>query len=358
MSHNFLARPNIFGEFCEMQNRLRSHVPLQDRFTFGVPATARWWVEIHSEKQALELLADNQFGQQPLHLLGGGSNILPIGDLPGIVVQVAIKGIEIWRETDTHIWLQVGAGENWHELVRHCLEQDWGGLENLSLIPGCVGAAPIQNIGAYGVELEQVFEGLEALQLSTGTSRWFDHQACEFGYRDSIFKRRLQGQYLITRVILRLTKTNHPLHTSYGAIETELAQAQLPRSIQGISQAVCQIRSSKLPDPAQIGNGGSFFKNPVLSPIQFARIRRDHPLLPHYPQADGSQKLPAAWLIDQCGWKGYRKGDAGVHQRQALVLVNHGQASGSEILALSQRIQASVQDRFGIQLEREINVWP
>jgi UDP-N-acetylmuramate dehydrogenase len=239
----------------------------------------------------------------------------------------------------------------------HCVEQGWGGIENLALIPGSVGAAPIQNIGAYGVELSAVFEKLEAIHLRTGATRTFTHTECEFGYRDSIFKRHAKGHYLITRVWLRLHKAPHPIHSSYAALAAELEKQGISQpSIRAIAEAVIAVRQSKLPDPAVIGNAGSFFKNPLITPGQFDQIKGHYPEVPHYPQADGNIKLPAAWLIDQCGWKGYREGDYGVHDRQALVLVNHGNASGKEIFALSERILQDVVQRFGIKLEREVNV--
>ncbi len=336
---------------------LATQISLRPHHTFGVEASARWWKTVRSETDALEFLMDNAGHLGPLLVLGGGSNVLFLHDFPGLVLQNDIRGKEVVKENETTVWLKVGAGENWHELVQSCLEHDWGGLENLSLIPGRVGAAPIQNIGAYGVELEEVFEQLEALHLQTGQIHVFSRGACQFGYRDSVFKRQLKGQYLITRVVLRLTKKTHQLRVGYGALEQELASAGVTEpGIREVSEAVIRIRRSKLPDPAELGNAGSFFKNPVISATRFEALQRAFSHVPHYPQADGQQKVPAAWLIDTCGWKGVRRGNCGVHPRQALVLVNYGGATGAEIWALAQEIRASVADRFGVELESEVNV--
>ncbi|MEL7339488.1 MAG: UDP-N-acetylmuramate dehydrogenase [Bacteroidota bacterium] len=337
---------------------LRENVSLQAYNTFGIDVQARWFIEIDSLTRATEFLVDNLNAGQDVYILGGGSNLLLTDDLQGLVLCNRIMGKEVVKEDEKHVYLKVGAGENWHELVLYCLAQDWGGIENLSLIPGCVGAAPIQNIGAYGVELKDVFVELETLSLATGNPRRFDANACGFGYRDSYFKRTGKGKYLITSVTLRLNKAPHQLNTSYGAIEAELAQQHDgPYTIQNVSKAVIAIRQSKLPDPAEIGNSGSFFKNPVISASAFGELQAQHPSVPHYPQSDGPVKVPAGWLIEQAGWKGKRIGDYGVHERQALVLVNYGRASGQDIFALSEEIMQSVLDQFQIQLEREVNVW-
>ena len=342
---------------CRHMNRLKQHVSLKGYNTFGMDVMARWWLDVNEVSDAAEFLSDNRNNQLSLLVLGGGSNLLLVNDFPGIVLKNNILGKKIVKETNIHVWLKIGAGENWHELVKYCLERDWGGIENLSLIPGNVGAAPIQNIGAYGVELKDVFEELEALHLPTATQRSFTHQECEFGYRESIFKRLVKGEYMISRVILRLTKNKHEINTSYGAIGQELeAEGITTPTIQDVSRVVCQIRQSKLPDPAEIGNAGSFFKNPVIDSDHFERIAAQFEKVPHYPDAAGRIKLPAAWLIDRCGWKGIKRGKYGVHDRQALVLVNFGGASGKDIYVLSEEIQASVEERFGIRLEREVNV--
>lgn len=335
--------------------RLAEHVPLRPWNSFGIEARARWWAEVDDEEDAVAFLMDNAYSSRPLLLLGGGSNVLFTRDFEGLVLRVAIRGRELLRDDGDEVLLRFGAGENWHEGVRWSLEQGWGGLENLSLIPGTMGAAPIQNIGAYGVELCDVFESLEAIHLPTGQLHHFSRADCQFGYRDSVFKQRYKGQYLIARVCLRLARSR-PLHTDYGDIRQELAKLDHPPGHRDVSEAVIRIRQSKLPDPAQIGNAGSFFKNPVVEAAHYEALAAQYPSMPHYPQADGRVKVPAGWLIEACGWKGHRRGACGVHERQALVLVNHGGASGAEILALSEEIQASVAQRFGIALEREVNL--
>lgn len=336
---------------------LKTNVSLQPYHTFGMEVSCAYWISLNRAEEAVEFLMDNSESRIPMLILGGGSNLLFTQDWPGLVVHNAIKGKEVVHESGDYIWLRIGAGENWHELVMHCLAQDWGGIENLSLIPGSVGAAPIQNIGAYGIELKHVFHQVEAIQLETGLKRTFDRESCQFGYRDSIFKRAAKGKFLITHVTLKLSRRNHTLHTSYGAITTELSTQGLEASIQTISQVVCDIRRSKLPDPAEIGNAGSFFKNPVIEASLFASLQAQYPDIPHYPQADGTVKLPAAWLIQTCGWKGKRFDSYGVHERQALVLVNYGGANGKDIFQLSEKIQASVSETFGIHLEREVNIY-
>lgn len=338
-------------------SHLLTNVSLQAYHTFGIDVSSAFWVSLDSQRHAVEFLVDNIESDMPVLMLGGGSNMLFTQDWSGLVIHNQIKGIDVVQTEGDYIWIRVGGGENWHELVMHCLEQGWGGIENLSLIPGSVGAAPIQNIGAYGVELTEVFVQLEAIQLSTGLTRTFDRQSCQFGYRDSIFKRHAKGKFLITSVTLRLTRQNHRLNTTYGAIPTELEKQGLEPSIATISKVVCDIRKSKLPDPDEIGNAGSFFKNPIISNTAFEAIQAAYPSVPHYPQPDGKIKLPAAWLIQTCGWKGKRIGNYGVHERQALVLVNYGGANGADILSLSQDIQASVAETFQIELEREVNVY-
>lgn len=279
-------------------------------------------------------------------------------DFNGLVVKVAIQGIDLIRDDETHVYVTAGAGVNWHELVVFCVERGYAGIENLSLIPGTAGAAPMQNIGAYGVELEQVFESLTAIHVLTGEKRAFARADCAFGYRESVFKRELKGQYIITSVTFKLDK--HPtFHTRYGAIQETLAEMGVSDenlSIKAISQAVIRIRRSKLPDPAQIGNAGSFFKNPEISKVQFDTLKTQYPELPGYPVGHETVKVPAGWLIEQAGWKGYRSGDAGIHTKQALVLVNYGNATGNELIALAKQVQASVLATFGITISPEVNV--
>ncbi|MEZ4684713.1 MAG: UDP-N-acetylmuramate dehydrogenase [Bacteroidia bacterium] len=336
---------------------LQPNVSLKPYNTFHIEASARFFRTIDSEQGLVEFLMDNSHAMPPFIVLGGGSNILFTSDVDAVVLKNEIRGIELMEEDEASVLIRVGGGEVWHELVMHCVEKGWGGIENLALIPGSVGAAPIQNIGAYGVELKEVFEKLEAIHLSTGGMRTFDARECAFGYRDSIFKRSAKGKYFISRVWLRLQKAPHKPNTSYAGLSQALEEHGVSQpSIRDIAEAVIAVRRSKLPDPAEIGNSGSFFKNPVITSSQFDQIKGHYPDIPHYPQADGSVKLPAAWLIDQSGWKGFREGDYGVHDRQALVLVNHGNASGKEIYDLSERILQDVENRFGIKLEREVNV--
>lgn len=337
---------------------LQQNVSLLAHNTFGLDARAAHWLEISHEDQLVEAIRSHHLPEGPMYVLGGGSNVLITEHLSGLVIKNSIRGIEVMEETAEAVVLRVGAGENWHGLVLHALSQDWGGIENLSLIPGCVGAAPIQNIGAYGVELKDVFVQLEAVDLRDGSRQTFDAVACAFGYRDSVFKRAAKGRYLIARVWLRLSKPPHALNTSYGSIQTELAAlAADPIGIREVSEVVCRIRQSKLPDPRVIGNAGSFFKNPVISGSDFAALHQRYPDAPHYRLADGKVKVPAGWLIQCCGWKGHSRGTHGVHDRQALVLVHHGGARGTDILALASDIQQDVQTTFGISLEREVNVW-
>ncbi|HMQ48071.1 MAG TPA: UDP-N-acetylmuramate dehydrogenase [Saprospiraceae bacterium] len=322
--------------------------------TFGIEARAKEFVIVLNEVELKEVLLE-EVGQ-PILLLGGGSNILFTQDIDIKVIKNRIGGKRILEKFGHKVRIAVGAGENWHELVLWSLQQGFGGLENLSLIPGTVGASPIQNIGAYGVELKDVFYGLKAMHVESGESRFFDKAESQFGYRDSIFKRELKGQYIITEVQLDLTLYDHKLNTSYGAIEDWLREHELEAGIQEISQAVIAIRRSKLPDPQQLGNAGSFFKNPEVSKRQSEDLLATFPKMPWYPAQDATVKIPAGWLIEQCGWKGKRIGDAGCYDKQALVLVNYGSASGKEILDLAQQITASVQEKFDILLSPEVNI--
>lgn len=293
--------------------------------------------------------------QENFLILGGGSNILFTEDFQGTILKSEIKGKEIISEDEKNMWISYGSGEVWHDCVLHSLDSGLSGIENLSLIPGNIGAAPIQNIGAYGVELKDVFVELEAFDLKNGKIKTIKKEECEFGYRDSIFKKQAKGKYFITKVILKLNKHSE-INSEYGAIRTLLNEKGIsepgPRDI---SDAVIEIRKSKLPDPAEIGNGGSFFKNPVVSAGLFKELKNKFPELPSYSVPNGI-KIPAGWLIDQDGWKGYKRGNVGVHKNQALVLVNYGNASGKDIWDLAQEIQQSVFQKFGIQLEPEVNI--
>lgn len=334
--------------------KLEENYNLQALNTFGIAANARYFAEAHSEADLREAF---QLQIQPMLILGGGSNLLLTQDFEGLVIKNAISGKTIIEETDTHAIVRVGAGENWHQFVLWCLDQDLGGVENLSLIPGTVGAAPIQNIGAYGVELKDVFHHLEAMEVATGNMHTFSHAECRFGYRDSVFKNKLKGKYCITQVYLKLTKLAHQINTSYGAIRETLAAHDVTEpTIRDISNAVIDIRSSKLPDPAKIGNSGSFFKNPEIPVEQFTELQQRFPHIISFPGSNGKIKVPAGWLIEQCGWRGTRRGDAGCYDKQALVLVNYGNASGEDIWRLAQNIVASVQDTFGITLTPEVNI--
>ncbi len=324
--------------------------------TFGLSSKARFLVEVASAQDFQNLIQKPVFKENKTLLLGGGSNILLTRDFDGLVVVNKILGKEVLDENDENILVKYGAGEVWHEVVMDALDNGWCGIENLSLIPGTIGAAPMQNIGAYGVEIKEVFESLEAVSLETGTIDTFDKASCEFGYRESVFKRSLKHKYFITSVTLKLKKT-HTLNTSYGAISDTLAEMNVAHpSAKDVSNAVIKIRQSKLPDPKEIGNSGSFFKNPVVGEDVYLKIKKNYPYAPGYPQNDGSVKVPAGWLIETCGWKGKRRGSIGVHSKQALVLVNHGGGKGEELLALANDIIDSVENKFGIRLSPEVNI--
>jgi UDP-N-acetylmuramate dehydrogenase len=332
---------------------------LQPFNTFRIAAKARYFSTFSNVEELSQLLKNDK---QRTLILGGGSNILLTKDFDGLVLKNEIKGISMVKEDDDHVYVKVGAGENWHQFVLHCIDNNWAGIENLSLIPGNVGASPMQNIGAYGVEIREVFQELKAFHLREKTNYVFGLKDCEFGYRDSVFKNKYKDQFVILNVTFRLNR-KPTFNTSYGAVEKELENMGVKElSIKAISQAVINIRSSKLPDPAVIGNAGSFFKNPTIPKTQFTQLKSEFDNLVGYQNSDGTVKLAAAWLIEHAGpndftsWKGYRAGDAGCHEKQALVLVNYGNAKGEEIYNLSQKIQLSVKEKFGIQLEREVNI--
>ncbi len=323
--------------------------------TFGIDAKARYFVDIHTVEELREALLLE--GYPEILILGGGSNMLITGDLDALVLHINLKGIGVVRENANEVVIRAMAGENWHKLVLWTLDQGYGGLENLSLIPGNTGTAPIQNIGAYGVELKDTFESCEALEIATSEIVQFSREDCRFGYRDSFFKNEGKGRFILTSVSMRLTKKDHPLHTSYGDIAAELLRQGIQKpTIRDVSNAVIAIRKYKLPDPGEIGNSGSFFKNPVLNHADFMDFQKDHPVAPFYKVSDDSFKVPAGWLIEQCGFKGKRFGDAGVHARQALVLVNYGNATGQEILELSQKIREEVYRKFAIRITPEVNI--
>ncbi len=326
---------------------------LKEYNTFGLDCKANLFAAFQSEEDLKKLLPKIQ---EPLLILGGGSNILLTKDFEGSVLKNEIQGIEIIKETKEYAIVRVGGGEVWHDFVTWSIENNLGGVENLSLIPGSVGAAPMQNIGAYGVEIKSVFEELEALEIDTLVSRKFNKEACHFGYRNSIFKGELKGKYIITKVYFKLQK-KHNFKTSYGDIEEELINmGTTTLSLKAISQAVINIRERKLPNPQEIGNSGSFFKNPIINTNQFEELQKEFPNIIGYTVSKAETKLAAGWLIDRAGWKGFRKGDAGIHKNQALVLVNYGSAKGYELVALSKKVQQSVWDKFGVKLEPEVNI--
>lgn len=336
--------------------QILEHISLKPYHTFGIEVSARYFVEITSLHQLQQLLVHPLWKKTPKLIIGQGSNLLFSQDYPGLVIKMALTGINKVTENADHVWIDVAAGENWHQLVLYCIEQQWAGIENLSLIPGTVGAAPIQNIGAYGVELREVLQQVTAIRLQDGAVCTFDNAACCFAYRDSIFKQDYKNQYMITSVQLRLNKTPC-FHLDYGAIKDTLADMQVNTpTIKAISDAVIRIRQQKLPDPKKIGNAGSFFKSPILSLAEFKKLQHDYPEMPYFIDEQEHYKIPAGWLIERCGWKGKRLGDAGVHEQHALVLVNYGYSSGQDIKHLAEKIQHSVKTQFSIDLLPEVNI--
>jgi len=330
-------------------------ISLKPYNTFGIEARAKFFVEITSEEELKQALRLEEHPEK--FVISGGSNMLITNDINALVLHINLKGISIVEENENHITLNVMAGENWHKLVLWTLEKDYGGLENMSLIPGNTGTAPIQNIGAYGVELKDTFVSCEAMKIDTQEIVTFSKADCQFGYRDSFFKNQGKDKYIITSVRLKLSKKDHRLNTSYGDIENELERNEISHpSIKDISNAVIAIRQRKLPDPAVLGNSGSFFKNPVVSKADFDIFSRFHDNAPFYKITEDAYKIPAGWLIEQCGYKGKRFGDAGVHKNQALVLVNYGNATGKEIIGLAYKIIADVKEKFGITIAPEVNV--
>jgi len=336
-----------------MELIIQENISLKPFHSFAMEVNARYFTRLSSMDQLPQIFGWKKSSSM---VLGGGSNLLFTKNYDGLIIKNEMKGIHLIREDDHHVYVRAGAGEGWHSLVLHCINNGWAGMENLSLIPGTVGAAPIQNIGAYGVELKDIFFGLEAYHIKEEKLHQFSLNDCAFGYRDSIFKRSLKGELVITQVIFRLNKIPE-YKITYGAIEQELEKMNIKElSIQAISQAVCRIRSSKLPDPAVMGNAGSFFKNPAVPENKYSELKEKFPGLVGYHQMDGSYKLAAGWLIEYCGWKGYRRDDAGCHALQSLVLVNYGHATGAEIFTLSEDIQRSVFEKFEVRLETEVNI--
>ncbi|RZJ69563.1 UDP-N-acetylmuramate dehydrogenase [Flavobacterium sp.] len=323
--------------------------------TFGIDAKARQFVAVHSLDELKAVLEMHRLENK--FILGGGSNMLLTKDVDALVIHVDLKGKTILSEDENHVLVESQAGENWHEFVLWTISQNFGGLENMSLIPGNVGTTPIQNIGAYGAEIKDTFVSCDAMNIETQQMRTFSKDECEFGYRESIFKNSEKERYIITSVVFRLTKTHHKINTGYGDIINQLAANSIDNpTIKDVSDAVIAIRKSKLPDPNELGNSGSFFKNPIVPKAIYEKAKANYPEMPHYVVSETEVKVPAGWLIEQAGFKGKRFGDAGVHKNQALVLVNYGNATGAEIMSVSKMVQEAVLEKFGIAIEAEVNV--
>ena len=330
--------------------------PLLKLNTFGIDVKAKYFTSINTINELIELTKTNVFKDLELLILGGGSNILFTKDFDGLVILNNIKGKEIIDQNQQSIFLKIGAGENWHELVMYCVDNGWGGIENLSLIPGNTGTAPMQNIGAYGVEIKETFIELEALEISSGKIVKFNNSDCEFGYRESVFKNKMKNQYIILNITLELKK-NPVLNINYGDVKAILESQNIKNpGIKEVSNAIISIRQSKLPDPKKIGNSGSFFKNPIVSLNQLELIKKKYPNVVNYEINENEFKIAAGWLIERAGWKGKKFNNYGVHEKQALVLVNYGLANGMEIFELSEKIILDIKDKFGITLEREVNI--
>ncbi len=342
--------------------KIEENKSLKHYNTFGIDVSARYYAEIGSVEDFRELLADKKLGNQKKLVLGGGSNILFTKNFDGLVIRNCLHGVSFSNPNGKMITVTAAAGEIWHKVLLQCIERNYAGIENLSLIPGCIGAAPMQNIGAYGVEIKDVFEQLEAVDIRTGELITLKLADCHFGYRESIFKNEYKDKFLITSITLRLTNMNIPnalyrFKTDYGDIKAILSDMRVyDLNIKAVSDAVVKIRSSKLPDPNELGNAGSFFKNPVVSKAKYEEMVFNNPLMPSYLQPDGTVKIPAGWLIEQCGWKGKQVGHTGAHKTQALVLVNYGSATGDEVYQLALDIQYSVKEKFGIEISPEVNV--
>ncbi|PJE43916.1 MAG: UDP-N-acetylenolpyruvoylglucosamine reductase [Flavobacterium sp.] len=335
--------------------QIQSNFSLKSFNTFGIEAKAKNFVAVHSLDELKTVLTEH--AAEPKFILGGGSNMLLTQDIEALVIHIDLKGKRIVKEDDNFVWVESMAGENWHEFVLWTIDQNFGGLENMSLIPGNVGTTPVQNIGAYGTEIKDTFVSCDATKIDDQTMRTFSKEDCHFGYRESIFKQEAKNQYIITSVVFKLTKRNHKINTSYGDITKELAlQNVTVPTLKDVSNAVIAIRQSKLPDPKILGNSGSFFKNPVISRSHFEKVQAQFPEIKFFEVSPTEVKVPAGWLIEQAGYKGFRKGDAGVHKNQALVLVNYGSATGQDILALSREVQQAVFDKYSIAIEAEVNV--
>jgi len=334
---------------------IQHNFSLKNYNTFGIEAKAKQFVAVHSLAELKSILelhkAEKKF------ILGGGSNMLLTQDIDALVIHIDLKGKKVINEDDDYVWIESQAGENWHEFVLWNIEQNYGGLENMSLIPGNVGTTPVQNIGAYGAEIKDTFVSCQAINIDTQEMKSFTNAECKFGYRESIFKNEVKGQYIITSVVFKLTKRNHKINTSYGDILGELAKNNISNpGLKDVSNAVIAIRQNKLPDPKELGNSGSFFKNPIVLKSDFEKIHQKFPEMKFYEVSATEVKVPAGWLIEQAGLKGKRFGDAGIHKNQALVLVNYGTATGQDILEVSRIVQRTVYETFGIQIEAEVNI--
>lgn len=335
--------------------KIETNFSLKQYNTFGIDAKASRFIDIQSEEELVEVL--QTYPNDSKFILGGGSNMLLTQDIDALVLHINLKGKKIIKEDDQFVWVEGKAGENWHEFVLWTIEQNFGGLENMSLIPGNVGTTPVQNIGAYGTEIKDTFDSCNAIQIDNQVHKIFHKEECKFGYRESVFKQDAKDQYIITSVQFKLTKTNHSIKTSYGDILKELEEQNCKNpGLKEVSNAIIAIRKRKLPDPKELGNSGSFFKNPIISKTHFDKIQVKHPEMPHYTISEHEVKIPAGWLIEQAGFKGKRFGDAGIHVNQALVLVNYGNATGQEIVAVSKNIQNTVLDLFDIAIEAEVNI--
>lgn len=332
-----------------------SNFSLKQYNTFGIEAYAKQFVAVHSIAELQQVLASYQ--NEKKFILGGGSNMLLTQDIDALVIHIDLKGKKIIDTNDDFVWIEAQAGENWHEFVLWTIDQDFGGLENMSLIPGNVGTTPVQNIGAYGTEIKDTFVTCKAINIQNQSIKDFTNADCRFGYRESIFKNEVKDQYIITSVVFKLTKKNHKINTSYGDIIGELARNNITHpSLKDVSNAVIAIRKSKLPDPKELGNSGSFFKNPIIPKSEFELIHKKFPEMRFFDISDTEVKVPAGWLIEQAGFKGKRFGDAGIHKNQALVLVNYGNATGKEIVAVSKKIQETIFNTYGIHIEAEVNI--
>ncbi len=334
---------------------IKNNFSLKNYNTFGIEAKAKLFVAVHSVSDLKSIF--EQHANDKKFILGGGSNMLLTKDIDALVIHIDLKGKKIIKEDDDFVWVESQAGENWHEFVLWTIDNNFGGLENMSLIPGNVGTTPVQNIGAYGTEIKDTFVSCEALKISNQELITFHLQDCHFGYRESIFKNEAKDQYIITSVVFKLTKRNHKINISYGDIASELAKIHIVTpTLKEVSNAVIAIRKSKLPDPKELGNSGSFFKNPILLKTDFDKIHQQFPEMKFYEVSETEVKVPAGWLIEQAGFKGKRFGDAGIHKNQALVLVNYGNATGQEILNVSKNIQETIFQIFGIHIEAEVNI--